>query len=156
MLFILLLCLNAHLSWVLFLQEVFSCSRELQAKNSDETLLSSDHEEIATTPFPSRRKEYTTKSSSKDEQFYVSYFPSDVHTEKGYAMAQGSNGTFLKKMQKSTIDFMEDDQDGLSSRVSSLKWDRKKKKYIKNGRSDDKYIRNEAGILIKSSYKTHK
>ena len=102
----------------------------------------------------SKRKQYPSKSSFKDPEFYISYTQSDAHTEKGYAITRGT--TFLEKAQNSTLDVLGDDLlDPQHSRGNPLKWDRKKKKYIRENTRNGS-LRNEAGVPIKSSYKTNR
>jgi ATP-dependent RNA helicase DDX54/DBP10 len=102
----------------------------------------------------SKRKQHQPNSSFKDPEFYIPYTQSDTHTEKGYAITRGT--TFLEKAQTSTLDVLGDDLlDTQHSRSNPLKWDRKKKKYVREDTRNGS-LRNEAGVLIKSSYKTNK
>jgi ATP-dependent RNA helicase DDX54/DBP10 len=100
------------------------------------------------------RQKRQKKSSFKDAEFYIPYVKPDAHAERGYAITQGT--TFLEKTQNSTLDFVGDDlTHAHTSRSTSIKWDRKKKKYIRGNTHQDS-VRNEAGVLIKSSYKTNR
>ena len=54
------------------------------------------------------------------------------------------------------LDIMGDDEDMIKKQKSRLKWDDKKKKFIKSGRdkNDEKMVRAEDGTKVKASYKS--
>jgi ATP-dependent RNA helicase DDX54/DBP10 len=99
--------------------------------------------------------ELEIKETFKDEQFYVPYQPKDTFAEKGYAITGNS---FVEQANKSVIDFTGGDEaEQMMKQQKALKWDKKKKRYIREtvGADNKKRIRTESGALIPASYKTN-
>ncbi|KAI0225007.1 ATP-dependent RNA helicase dbp10 [Massospora cicadina] len=102
-------------------------------------------------PAPSAKAKRTTK---RDEENYISYFQKDAHTEKGYSVQGGS---FVQQAQNATLNLTNDDRVvGASGSKSQLRWDKKKKKFIRGdgaGSDNKKILKTEAGNRLPASYK---
>ncbi|RCH95813.1 ATP-dependent RNA helicase dbp10 [Rhizopus azygosporus] len=95
------------------------------------------------------------KKSYRDEEYYLSYTQKDANTERGYSMA--SNGNFIEQASKAQLDLTGDDQDAIKKSQNMLRWDSKKKKFVRGsgiGSDNKKMIRTESGVLIPASYKS--
>ena len=94
----------------------------------------------------------------KDEEFFMSLTKDEDYSEKGYSL----NAGFGKRADDLTMDLNPDDKDNMQKRKQqSLKWDRKKKKYIReSGAKTDIFgktlkQRNESGQLIDPTKKAN-
>ncbi|KAK6185398.1 hypothetical protein SNE40_007642 [Patella caerulea] len=100
---------------------------------------------------PSRKKKKREKLG-RDEENYLSYQPADYQTEKGFSL-----GGFDREVAGAEIEIVGDDVDTIRNQRSQSKWDRKRKRYVKDGGSNDptkKKIRTESGAWIPASYKS--
>lgn len=96
------------------------------------------------------------KTSHRDEEYYIHYTQKDANTEQGYSMQ--TNGNFIEQAGRAQLDLIGDDNDAMNqSRRNALRWDAKKKKFVKGsgiGSDNKKLIRTESGALISASYKS--
>ncbi|CAO3692294.1 unnamed protein product [Rhizopus stolonifer] len=95
------------------------------------------------------------KNSYKDEEYYLSYTQKDANTERGYSMT--NTGNFAEQASKAQLDLTGDDKDAMKSGKNMLRWDAKKKKFVRGtgvGSDNKKMIRTESGALISASYKS--
>jgi len=113
-----------------------------------------EEEEVAEvpTPMPQKKKK---KKNFKDEEFYMEMTKGDEYSERGLSVTD-----FNKSSQDAVLDLLPDEGEKLHSRSQSMKWDRKKKKYVGSGgktvssvfgtetRSKSHKLRNESGQLI--------
>ncbi|KAJ8651744.1 hypothetical protein O0I10_012691 [Lichtheimia ornata] len=120
-----------------------------------------DEEELATTfKIPESEKKQSSKkekkTSHRDEEYYIHYTQKDANTEQGYSMQ--TNGNFIEQAGRAQLDLIGDDNDAMNqSRRNALRWDAKKKKFVKGsgiGSDNKKLIRTESGALISASYKS--
>jgi len=103
------------------------------------------------TPLPQKKKK---KKNFKDEDFYMEMSKGDEYSERGLSVSD-----FHKSSQDAVLDLLPDEREKLLSRNQSMKWDRKKKKFVGSGGSKVSSIfgtetrkshkqRNESGQLI--------
>ncbi|KAL3192817.1 hypothetical protein MRX96_058677 [Rhipicephalus microplus] len=90
-------------------------------------------------------------ASFKDEQFYIPHFASDFHSEKGLELEK----TFEQQASQAVLDLTGDDDKYLRKQKSALKWDRKRKRFVRDDSDPKKKkIRTESGAWIPASYKS--
>ncbi|KAG8848305.1 ATP-dependent RNA helicase dbp10 [Serendipita sp. 411] len=98
----------------------------------------------------------TEKQSFKDEEFYMSHYQKDAETEKGYSLRDGAS--FAEQASQVTFDLtMDAGAMQATRRQSQLKWDRKKKKFVKGdgaGADNVKLIKTESGTKLPVTYKS--
>ncbi|GAA5981451.1 hypothetical protein JCM11641_004767 [Rhodosporidiobolus odoratus] len=105
------------------------------------------------------------KKSWRDDRFYMGYEQEGAATEAGYALTNGDS--FVAQAAHSTYDISggggrpgETDAMGneaAAQRASTLKWDRKSKKFIRAdqvGQDNKKLIRGESGQRLPASFKS--
>ncbi|GJJ06257.1 hypothetical protein Clacol_000448 [Clathrus columnatus] len=96
------------------------------------------------------------RKNYKDEDYYMGYEQKDANTEKGYSLKDGAS--FVEQANQVTFDLTNDN--GVierQRRQSQLKWDRKKKKFIKGdgvGADNVKLVRTESGARLPISYRS--
>ena len=91
-------------------------------------------------------------SAYKDEEIYLSYEKKEIGVEKGYSLGND----FLTEAHKAIFDISADDQDGLKREKSKLKWDKKKKNFVRTqDEPKSKMIRTESGRLIPATYRSN-
>ncbi|CEP15963.1 hypothetical protein [Parasitella parasitica] len=116
-----------------------------------------EEEELAQTfIIPELSKEDKKKKTSfRDQEFYMSYTQKDANTERGYSMS--NQGSFMEQASKAQLDLTGDDNDAIKKSQNMLRWDSKKRKFIKGtgiGSDNKKLIRTESGALISATYKS--
>ncbi|OUM70167.1 hypothetical protein PIROE2DRAFT_37661 [Piromyces sp. E2] len=104
-----------------------------------------------------RKREIT---DFRDKEYYMSHYQQGVEAERGYGI-NGSSGvgssSFIEQMGSATMDLMGDDDKALKKNVKgALKWDTKKKRFIRDtiGSDNKKRIKTESGNVIPASYKS--
>jgi ATP-dependent RNA helicase DDX54/DBP10 len=105
-----------------------------------------------------KRKRETT--DFRDKEYYMSHYQQGVEAERGYGI-NGSGGvgssSFIEQMGSATMDLMGDDDKALKKNAKgALKWDSKKKRFIREtiGSDNKKRIKTESGNVIPASYKS--
>ncbi|GAA6007345.1 ATP-dependent RNA helicase DBP10 [Rhodotorula paludigena] len=107
-----------------------------------------------------RAKPAGDRPSWRDERFYMGYEQEGAATEAGYSLTNGDS--FVAQAAQSTYDIGgRGDTEGtpaeaLAQRASTLKWDRKSKKFIRAdqvGADNKKLIRSESGQRLPASFK---
>ncbi|KAH7108266.1 DEAD-domain-containing protein [Auriculariales sp. MPI-PUGE-AT-0066] len=92
----------------------------------------------------------------KDSEFYMSHYQKDAATDKGYSLRDGAS--FAEQAQNATFDLHTDEGMQVHKRAhSQLKWDRKKKKFVKGsgeGADNVKIIKTESGARLPATYRT--
>jgi len=88
----------------------------------------------------------------KDNENFISYQSKDHHSEAGYSMMSG----FEAEASKAVLDLTGDDGCLMKKKKTLMRWDAKKKKYVKADAGEDskKKIKTESGVWIPASYKT--
>ncbi|XP_054158117.1 ATP-dependent RNA helicase DDX54-like [Oppia nitens] len=93
------------------------------------------------------------KDKFKDNEFYVRYQSDQHFSEKGLEMDKPFNA----QMASAVLDFNGDESQSMNRSNNALKWDRKKKKFLAAGNTDNskkKKIKTESGNWISASYKS--
>ncbi|KWU44397.1 P-loop containing nucleoside triphosphate hydrolase protein, partial [Rhodotorula sp. JG-1b] len=108
-----------------------------------------------------RAKPAGDKPSWRDERFFMGYEQEGAATEAGYALTNGES--FVAQAKHSTYDMGgRGDTEGtpaeaLAQRASTLKWDRKSKKFVRAdqvGQDNKKLIRSESGQRLPATFKS--
>jgi len=89
----------------------------------------------------------------KDDENFIGYQSKDHHSEAGYSMISG----FEAEANKACLDLTADDGTLMKKKNTIMRWDAKKKKYVRsdaNGDENKKRIKTESGVWIPASYKT--
>ena len=87
----------------------------------------------------------------RDDKFYLSYKSDEYDTEKGLAL----DGVKRQDLDEAVLDVAGDEDHITRKTKATVKWDRKKKKFVnESGTADpkNKKIRTESGALIPASY----
>lgn len=93
------------------------------------------------------------ETSFKDKNFYLDYQSSGAATEDGLKLETSAH----LELDHAAFDVLGDDAEGMKRRKDQVKWDRKKKKFVRESGSDDpkkKKIKTESGAWIPASYKS--
>ncbi|ORX48957.1 DEAD-domain-containing protein [Piromyces finnis] len=104
-----------------------------------------------------RKREIT---DFRDKEYYMSHYQQGVDAERGYGINGNSNvgsSSFIEQMGSASMDLMGDDDKALKKNVKgALKWDSKKKRFIREtiGADNKKRIKTESGNVIPASYKS--
>jgi len=104
-----------------------------------------------------RKREIT---DFRDKEYYMSHYQQGVDAERGYEINGSSSigsSSFIEQMSSATMDLMGDDDRALKkNQKGALKWDTKKKRFIREtiGSDNKKRIKTESGNLILASYKS--
>ncbi|GFR25945.1 ATP-dependent RNA helicase DDX54 [Trichonephila clavata] len=85
----------------------------------------------------------------RDTENYLSYVSSDHYKEKGLGIQ-----TFEQQAADVVIDFTGDEEKMLQKVKSKLKWNNKKKKFVRDNNDKSKKMKTESGAWIPKSYKT--
>ena len=101
---------------------------------------------------PSERTERSEKKPkiTKDEENYIGYVAKDHHADEGYKLVNN----FDSQMSGAMLDLAGDDDKTLRSKKNLMRWDNKKKKYVRMDANDKKKIKTESGVWIPASYKS--
>jgi len=91
------------------------------------------------------------KKEWKKDENYISYEPSDKHSEAGFALDNG----FSAQARDAVLDITGDEDISMRAKKAVVKWDKKSKKYIRV-QDDKKKIKTESGVYISSTYKTNR
>lgn len=107
-------------------------------------------------------KKRARPTSFRDEEFYIPHTqPSNDGTETAYAVNTGAAAEFLRQASSAEMGMTGDDARDLANAkraaMGSMKWDSKKRRYIREtlGRDNKKLIRTDSGAMLPASYKTN-
>uniref|UniRef100_A0A8C2WKM2 ATP-dependent RNA helicase DDX54 n=1 Tax=Cyclopterus lumpus TaxID=8103 RepID=A0A8C2WKM2_CYCLU len=95
-------------------------------------------------------KNKRSRQSGKDEQYYIPYRPKDFDSERGLSL--GTEGSaFEQQASSAVLDLMGDDGK-LNQHKTIMKWDRKKKRFVREDGKEDqkKRIRLDGGQVIEN------
>lgn len=90
-----------------------------------------------------------SRQSGKDEEHYIPYRPKDFNSERGLSL--GGEGTaFEQQASSAVLDLMGDEGSRLNQHKNIMKWDRKRKRFVREtGKEDQKNkIRTDGGQVI--------
>ncbi|KAF7665137.1 hypothetical protein LDENG_00153050 [Lucifuga dentata] len=96
-------------------------------------------------------KSKKSRQMGKDEEFYIPYRPKDFNSERGLSLS-GEGTHFEQQASSAVLDLMGDEGDRFNQHKNMMKWDRKRKRFVKEtGREDQKKkIRTDSGQVISS------
>ncbi|XP_048875963.1 ATP-dependent RNA helicase DDX54 [Brienomyrus brachyistius] len=93
------------------------------------------------------------RQSSREEEFYIPYRPKDFDSERGLSLG-GEGSTFEKQASSAILDLMGDESNQLTQYKNIMKWDRKRKRFVRDtGKENKKKIRTESGQVVGASSK---
>uniref|UniRef100_A0A673LSZ4 RNA helicase n=1 Tax=Sinocyclocheilus rhinocerous TaxID=307959 RepID=A0A673LSZ4_9TELE len=107
-----------------------------------------------------RQKQYNeadrlkNRKSGKDEEFYIPYRPKDFNSERGLSLG-GDDGSFEQQASSAVLDLMGDESNTLNQHKNLMKWDSKRKRFVRDmGKEDkNKKIKTESGQVISGKKK---
>uniref|UniRef100_A0A669CIG1 RNA helicase n=1 Tax=Oreochromis niloticus TaxID=8128 RepID=A0A669CIG1_ORENI len=94
-----------------------------------------------------RPKTKKKRQSGKDEEYYIPYRPKDFDSERGLG---GEGSAFEQQASSDVLDLMGDEGDRLNQQKKMMKWDRKKKRFVRETGKEDqkKKIKTDSGQVI--------
>lgn len=127
---------------------------------------SSEEESLSDAPLSKRAKSgdqsAASSKSSKDDKYFMAAQPSLNNTdqERGFAINESrGNVTGDRAIQDIVLDLIPDDDQAIFQRRQIEKWDRKRKRFVKENQGADlltRYVRNEAGQKVKAQLNMNK
>eukprot|EP00088_Acartia_fossae_P008716 TRINITY_DN1417_c0_g1_i8.p1 TRINITY_DN1417_c0_g1~~TRINITY_DN1417_c0_g1_i8.p1 ORF type:complete len:778 (-),score=244.97 TRINITY_DN1417_c0_g1_i8:52-2385(-) len=120
-------------------------STEDDIEKAFETVVKGSKAKQKSNEFKKKKKEW-----KKDENF-ISYEPSDKHTEAGFSLDSG----FSAQASNAVLDLTADEDNEMRRKKGIIRWDNKTKKYVKV-QDDKKRIKTESGVYISATYKTNR
>lgn len=88
------------------------------------------------------------RSAGRDDEFYIPYRPKDFNSERGLSLG-GQGTSFEQQASTALLDLMGDEGDQLNQHKTMMKWDRKRKRFVRDtGKEDKKKIRTESGQVV--------
>ncbi|XP_039477584.1 ATP-dependent RNA helicase DDX54-like [Oreochromis aureus] len=89
------------------------------------------------------------RQSGKDEEYYIPYRPKDFDSERGLSLG-GEGSAFEQQASSAVLDLMGDEGDRLNQQKKMMKWDRKKKRFVRETGKEDqkKKIKTDSGQVI--------
>lgn len=99
--------------------------------------------------------------SSRDDKYFMDAQPSlNIDTERGFAINESrGNVTDDRAIQDIVLDLIPDDDQAIFQRRQIEKWDRKRKRYVKENQGADlltRFTRNESGHKVKTQLNVNK
>ncbi|XP_025764993.1 ATP-dependent RNA helicase DDX54-like [Oreochromis niloticus] len=96
-----------------------------------------------------RPKTKIKRQSGKDEEYYIPYRPKDFDSERGSSLG-GEGSAFEQQASSDVLDLMGDEGDRLNQQKKMMKWDRKKKRFVRETGKEDqkKKIKTDSGQVI--------
>lgn len=96
-------------------------------------------------------KSKKSKKTGKDEEFYIPYRPKDFNSERGLSLGADA-GSFEQQASSAVLDLMGDESNTLNQNKSLMKWDRKRKRFVRDTGKEEKNkkIRTESGQVVTS------
>ncbi|XP_073805856.1 ATP-dependent RNA helicase DDX54 isoform X1 [Danio rerio] len=103
---------------------------------------------------PHTHKSKKSRAAGRDQEFYIPYRPKDFNSERGLSLDSGA-GSFEQQASSAVLDLIGDESNTLNQHKSLMKWDRKKKRFVRDTGKEDKHkkIRTESGQLIRGHKK---
>ncbi|XP_036436067.1 ATP-dependent RNA helicase DDX54 [Colossoma macropomum] len=101
-----------------------------------------------------RPKSKKKRQSGQDEEFYIPYRPKDFDSERGLSLGTEGN-TFEQQASSAVLDLMGDESNTMNQHKSMMKWDRKRKRFIRDTGKEDKKnkIKTESGQVVSAKKK---
>uniref|UniRef100_A0A674MIB7 ATP-dependent RNA helicase DDX54 n=1 Tax=Takifugu rubripes TaxID=31033 RepID=A0A674MIB7_TAKRU len=94
-------------------------------------------------------KNKKSRQPGKDEEYYIPYRPKDFNSERGLSLS-GEGTVFEQQASSAVLDLMGDEGDRLNQHKTIMKWDRKRKRFVREMGKDDhkKKIKTDGGQVI--------
>ncbi|KAM9734848.1 ATP-dependent RNA helicase DDX54 [Menidia menidia] len=93
-------------------------------------------------------KSKKSKLMGKDEEYYIPYRPKDFESERGLSLS-GDGSNFELQASSAVLDLMGDENDRMNQHKKIMKWDRKRKRFVRPmGKEEQKKIRTDGGQVI--------
>ncbi|KAJ0057117.1 hypothetical protein NL108_002034, partial [Boleophthalmus pectinirostris] len=100
-----------------------------------------------------KTKNKKSRSTGRDDEYYIPYRPKDFNSERGLSLG-GEGTSFEQQASTALLDLMGDEGDKLNQHKNMMKWDRKRKRFIRDtGKEDKKKIKTESGQVISKKSK---
>ncbi|XP_047229590.1 ATP-dependent RNA helicase DDX54 [Girardinichthys multiradiatus] len=96
-----------------------------------------------------RPKSKKSRDMGKDEEYFIPYQPKDFNSERGLSL--GGEGTHFEQQASSAVlDLMGDEGNQLNQHKQIMKWDRKRKRFVKESGKEEqkKKIKTESGQIV--------
>ncbi|XP_071322539.1 ATP-dependent RNA helicase DDX54 [Trachinotus anak] len=102
-----------------------------------------------------RPKNKKSRQMGKDEEYYIPYRPKDFNSERGLSLS-GEGSAFEQQASSAVLDLMGDEGDKLNQHKKMMRWDRKRKRFVRDTGKEDqrKKLKTDGGQLI--SHKKNK
>ncbi|XP_040915562.1 ATP-dependent RNA helicase DDX54 [Toxotes jaculatrix] len=96
-----------------------------------------------------RPKKKKSRQTGKDEEYYIPYRPKDFNSERGLSLG-GDGSAFEQQASSAVLDLMGDEGEHLNQHKKIMKWDRKRKRFVKDTGKEDqkKKIKTDGGQVI--------
>ncbi|XP_016535608.1 ATP-dependent RNA helicase DDX54 isoform X1 [Poecilia formosa] len=94
-------------------------------------------------------KSKKSRETGKDEEYYIPYKPKDFNSERGLSLG-GEGSHFEQQASSAVLDLMGDEGDQLNQHKKIMRWDRKRKRFVKESGKEEqnKKIRTESGQIV--------
>ncbi|XP_008422512.1 ATP-dependent RNA helicase DDX54 [Poecilia reticulata] len=94
-------------------------------------------------------KSKKSRETGKDEEYYIPYKPKDFNSERGLSLG-GEGSQFEQQASSAVLDLMGDEGDQLNQHKKIMRWDRKRKRFVKESGKEEqnKKIRTESGQIV--------
>ncbi|XP_076020230.1 ATP-dependent RNA helicase DDX54 [Genypterus blacodes] len=101
-----------------------------------------------------RQKSKKSRQTGKDEEYYIPYRPKDFNSERGLSLS-GEGTNFEQQASTAVLDLMGDEGARLNQHKNVMKWDRKRKRFVRETGKEDqkKRIRLETGQMVNKNHK---
>uniref|UniRef100_A0A665VZR8 RNA helicase n=1 Tax=Echeneis naucrates TaxID=173247 RepID=A0A665VZR8_ECHNA len=96
-----------------------------------------------------RPKKKKSRQAGKDEEYYIPYRPKDFNSERGLSLS-GEGSAFEQQASSAVMDLMGDEGDQFNKNQKIMKWDRKRKRFVRDTGKEDqrKKIKTDGGKVI--------
>ncbi|XP_053340730.1 ATP-dependent RNA helicase DDX54 [Clarias gariepinus] len=96
-----------------------------------------------------RPKKKKNRGSGRDEEFYIPYRPKDFESERGLSLA-AEGSSFEHQASSAVLDLMGDESTTMDQHQKMMRWDRKRKRFVRDTGKEDKKnkIKTESGQVV--------
>lgn len=96
-------------------------------------------------------KSKKSRQTGKDEEYYIPYRPKDFNSERGLSLG-GEGSAFDQQASTAVLDLMGDEGDRFNQHKKMMKWDRKRKRFVRDTGKEDqkKKIKTDGGQVIQN------
>ncbi|XP_037548242.1 ATP-dependent RNA helicase DDX54 [Nematolebias whitei] len=98
-------------------------------------------------------KNKKSRQTGKDQEYFIPYRPKDFDSERGLGLGR-DGGTFEQQASSAVLDLMGDESNQLNQHKALMKWDRKRKRFVReSGKEDKKRMKTESGQIVSNKNK---